>query len=221
VDLDRVMHEFGSRWEIERICVKPYSCMGGLHSSVDGALALRQRRTGFDAGDIRSIRIGVAHAMYHHAGWQLERPAEIIGAQMNLAYATAVTLLDGTAFVPQFDPARIDQDDVWDLIGRTTVEWDEDIDEIGEDARWTSRLRIEYADGTVDEIETRHPLGGLDRPMTNDELRVKFRRMAELVIDDSARIDEIERFVLSLREQDDALRLSELVAAPVHSPFAG
>jgi aconitate decarboxylase len=218
VDLDRVMHEFGERWEIERICVKPYSCMGGLHSTVDGALALRQRG-GFTGAEVRSVHIGVAHAMYHHAGWQLERPAQIIGAQMNLAYAAAVTLLDGTAFVPQFDPDRLAQDDVWELIGRTTVEWDQDIDDLGEDARWTSRLRIQLVDGSTQEIEVRHPLGGLERPMTNDELRQKFRRMASLVIDDRARIAEIERFTLSLREQEDALGLSELLAPRVHSPF--
>jgi 2-methylcitrate dehydratase PrpD len=140
---------------------------------------------------------------------------------MNLAYASAVTLLDGTAFVPQYSPERLSQDDVWDLIGRTAVVWDEGIDELGEVARWTSRLRIELVDGTVEEIEVRHPLGGLDRPMTNDELRAKFRRMAALVIDDQARIDKIEQFTLSLREQGDSLALSELVAAPVHSPFGG
>lgn len=220
VDLERIMDGLGERWEIERICVKPYSCMGGLHSTVDGALALQQRGT-FTAGDIKSVRIGVAHAMFHHAGWQIERPAEIIGAQMNLAYAAAVTLLDGTAFVPQFAPERLASDDVWDLVGRITVAWDQDIDELGENSRWTSRLRIELVDGRVEEIEVKHPLGGLDRPMTNDELRAKFRRMAALVIDDQARIDEIERFTLDLRNQDDALRLSELVAPTVHTPFAG
>jgi aconitate decarboxylase len=220
VDLDRIMEQMGERWEIERICVKPYSCMGGLHSTVDGALQLRGRDS-FSVGDIKAVCIGVAHAMYHHAGWQLERPAEIIGAQMNLAYAAAVTLLDGTAFVPQFAPERLASDDVWDLIARTTVAWDEDIDEQGENARWTSRLQIELMDGRIEQVEVRHPLGGLDRPMSNEELRAKFRRMAALVIDDQARIDEIERFTLDLRNQDDALRLSELVAPRVTAPFAG
>jgi aconitate decarboxylase len=220
VYLDRVTEELGSRWEISRIAVKPpYSCMGGLHSAIDGALAIRAR-DGFRAEDVTSIRIGVAHAMYKHAGWDLERPPEAIGAQMNFSYAVAVALLDGAAFVPQFSPERLDADDVWDLIGRTSVGWDTDLDDLGEDARWTSRLRVELTGGRVEEIETRHPWGGRVRPMTNDEMRAKFRRMAALVIDDQLRIDRIEELALDLRRQPDVLELTELLHDPVHSPFA-
>lgn len=220
VFLERVTEDWGERWEIERIAVKPpYACMGGLHSTIDGALLLREQHA-IDPDRIAAIRIGVAEAMYKHAGWPIERPAETIGAQMNLAYAVAVALLDGEAFVPQFAPSRIASDDVWELIGRTTVEWDRDIDELGERARWTSRLRIELVGGDGVEIETTHPWGGSERPMTNEDLRDKFRRMASLVIHDKARIEAIEHTVLGLRTIDDALVLSELLRPAVRSPFA-
>src|SRR5690606_21026432 len=112
------------------------------HSTIDGALALLA--TGrIKTNAIKSVRIGVGHAMFHHAGWALERPAETIGAQMNLAYAAAVALIDGAAFVEQFSPERLAADDVWDLVGRTTVVWDTEIDARGEEARWTSRLQVE------------------------------------------------------------------------------
>lgn len=220
VYLDRLTDELGERWEISRIAVKPpYSCMAGLHSTIDGMLHLVETG-GITASDVEGIHIGVAEAMYKHAGWALERPPEAIGAQMNLAYAAAVALLDGAVFVPQFSPARMNQDDVWDVIGRTDVVWDKQIDSMGEDARWTSRLTVTLKDGSVRSVETRHPWGGRVNPVTNDQLREKYRRMASLVIDDAARIDALEQSVLSLRTQPDLGRLVELVGASVHSPFA-
>jgi len=38
-------------------------------------------------------------AAYRHGGWQAVRPAEPIGAQMNMAYAVAVTPIDGHVLV--------------------------------------------------------------------------------------------------------------------------
>lgn len=219
VYLDRLVHELGERWEIERIAVKPpYSCMGGLHTTIDGILSL-VARTGFDVDDVKSIKIGVANAMYHHAGWSLERPAEIIGAQMNLAYAAAVALLDGAAFVPQFAPSRLESEDVWRVMDMITVEHDPALDLLGEEARWTSRVRIELKEGHEEAIEVTHPWGGLGRPMTNGEIRDKFRRMVELVISDDSRTKEIERVVLNLRHETDVAPLLDLLGPAVRSPF--
>ena len=44
----------------------------------------------------------MAEAAYSHGGWKAERPLEVIGAQMNVAYAVAVALLDGEVLVDQF-----------------------------------------------------------------------------------------------------------------------
>lgn len=220
VFLERLTEDLGQRWEIARIAVKPpYSCMGGLHSTIDGVLQLVERE-GLRAENVVGLRIGVAEAMYKHAGWTLERPSEVIGAQMNLAYAAAVALLDGAAFVPQFSPARLDSDDVWDLIARTEVIWDEEIDDLGEDARWTSRLRVTLRDGTERSIEVRHPWGGRLNPVTNEQLREKFRRMMRLVTDDESRVNAIEDTVLRLRDQPDIDGLVALVGGTVRSPFA-
>lgn len=218
--LERLTEELGERWEIARIAVKPpYACMGGLHSTIDGMLRLIAEE-GVTAGDVVGVRIGVAEAMHKHAGWQLERPAEVIGAQMNLAYAAAVTLLDGAAFVPQFSPSRMNSDDVWELIAKTEIEWDRELDLLGEDARWTSRLRLTLRDGTEHAVEVRHPWGGRVNPVTNEQLREKFRRMAMLVTGDEARTDALQELVLKLRDQPDVGELVELVGASVRSPFA-
>ena len=141
IDIAQVTAGLGEHWEVERIAIKPpYCCMEGLHTSIDAVRMLRDRRD-FSAADVKSVDVEVAHAMYHHGGWQLTRPAEVIGAQMNIGYAVAVTILDGYAFLPQFDPDRINRDDVWDLIERISLKWDPAIDEDGPAARFTGRAR--------------------------------------------------------------------------------
>ena len=219
VDLGEVTAELGERWEIERIAIKPpYSCMGGLHTSIDAIRALQQRRK-FRAADIERVDIGVAHAMFHHGGWKLERPAEVIGAQMNIGYAVAVTILDGDAFVPQFAPNRVNDEELWSVVERVHLRWDEDLDSLGTKGRWTARVRVTFKDGSVEELERAHPWGGSERPMTNEETRDKYWRMARLFMDDS-RAKRLEELVMGIEDVANIGDLVDVLAEPVRSPFA-
>jgi aconitate decarboxylase len=219
VEVDAVTNDLGKRWEVERIAIKPpYSCMGGLHTSIDAIRELQGRRP-FKADDVERIEIGVAHAMFHHGGWKLNRPAEVIGAQMNVSYAVAVTIVDGDAFVPQFAPDRINADDVWELVDRVHLRWDEDLDLLGSEGRWTARVRVTFKDGSVEEIEVAHPWGGSERPMTNEETRDKYWRMASLVMEPS-RAEHLEKMVMGIEDLPDIGDLIDVLAAPVKSPFA-
>src|SRR6201990_1682454 len=106
----------GVLWETERIAVKAYSCMGLLHAAIDAALELRPK---VNVSQIQRIDIYMSEAAYAHGGWKAERPLEVIGAQMNVAYVVAVALLDGDVLIDQFTKNRINSDDVWALIDKT------------------------------------------------------------------------------------------------------
>jgi aconitate decarboxylase len=217
-DLERLTNGLGEHWEVMRIAVKPaYSCMAGIHSAIEGALALRER-AGFDVHAIEEIEISAVEAMKYHGGWKLERPATVMGAQMNHAYAVAVTLLDGVPSVPQFSPQRINQDDVWALLNRVHVKRDTDIDGRGEGGRWGTRLKARFADGEVAEIEVTHPKGGHVRPFSNAEIRDKYDLMAGLVMSrDHA--EQLKRVVLELDNSADISELVRLLSTEVRPPF--
>jgi 2-methylcitrate dehydratase PrpD len=89
---------------------------------------------------------------------------------------------------------------------------------VGPEARWTARVRVELTDGSVEEIERRHPWGGLEQPMTNDDAVVKYRRMAARVMN-GARAQHIQQLVQNLEELDDVQELVDGLADPVSSPF--
>src|ERR1700675_887923 len=117
-DAGQIYAGLGTLWEAERIAAKAYAAMGLLHAGIDAALQLRSQYN-VRADQIERIHIDMPGAAYGHGGWKAVRPLQPIGAQMNVAYAVAVALLDGEVLIDQFSEKRINSDDVWDLIDRT------------------------------------------------------------------------------------------------------
>ncbi|MET8454410.1 MmgE/PrpD family protein [Streptomyces sp. NPDC005209] len=213
-DASQITKDLGEKWHTEGITVKIHAAMGGLHPAIDAALALSAGRK-LAADDIASIRIQVPDAIYHHGWWQPERPLTTIGAQMNIGYAVAVALLDHQVRPAQFHDERIDADDVWQLIERTEVL----LDNAPQDPTWTepgynTRVTLTLRDGEQLTRALNQPHGGPDDPLTNAEIRDKYRTLTALVID-TARAAEIERLVLDLENQDRLDDLIDLLAAPV------
>jgi 2-methylcitrate dehydratase PrpD len=216
-DASQVFLDLGERWETERVAIKPHAAMGGLHGGIDAVLELAAGRA-LRSDDIEHIEVTVGEAVFHHGGWVPTRPLNTVGAQMNLAYAVAVTILDGAAFVEQFSPSRIDQDDVWDLIGRTAVRHDRAIDQLGADAAGCTRVRIKFRNGEVNEAVVEQPRGRPGRPLSNQEIVGKFRRLTSAVIE-AERRDAIENCVLELESVGDVSELVALLAPPAGALF--
>jgi aconitate decarboxylase len=213
-DSTQIDSELGERWETLRIAIKPYAAMAGLHASIDATRQLLASHSP-SSGDLRAIRIDVSEAAFHHGGWRAERPLTTVGAQMNLAYAVAVTLLDGTALIQQFSDRRLESDDVWELIERTTVCHDEGFDERYEDG-YNARVTLTLNDGTDRTGFVEHPRGGLREPLANSEIVEKFRLLAGLVVD-AGRAQAIEDVVLTLDRQPDLRSLVDLLSAPARA----
>src|SRR5271169_4914913 len=205
----------GVLWETERIAVKAYSAMGLLHAAIGAALELRSK---VDISQIQRIDIDMAEAAYSHGGWKAERPLEVIGAQMNVAYAVAVALLDGDVLVDQFSHLRINGDDVWNLIDRTKTHHERSYDQLPVDERLTTRVRLTFKDGSTRDKVVAHPRGTGDRTLTNAEIRDKYAKLTHDVIS-AERQAAIEKAVLGIDTLDDVAQLATLLTPGVHSPL--
>jgi aconitate decarboxylase len=205
----------GVLWETERIAVKPYACMGLLHAAVDAALELRPK---VDVSQIQRIDIDMGEAAYAHGGWKAERPLEVIGAQMNVAYAVAVALLDGDVLVDQFSPTRVNSDDVWQLIDRTLAHHEKAYDNLPIDEQLTTQVRLTLTDGSTKSAKITHPRGTGDRSLTNAEIRDKFAKLTDHPINAERRAS-IEHAVLNLENLDDIAQLTTLLTPIVESPL--
>jgi 2-methylcitrate dehydratase PrpD len=210
-DAAQIDADLGERWETLRIAIKPYAAMAGLHAAIDAAREV-VRQGAIEPSAVREIEISMSEPAFHHGGWRAERPLTVVGAQMNAAYAVAVALLDGTALAAQFAPDRIDADDVWELIGRTTARHEPSFDRRYEDG-YNTRLQVRFSDGSESQAFVEHPRGGVRRPLSEREVAEKFRTLTEGVID-PGRSAAIEAMVLGLDELDDAWELVALLAGP-------
>src|ERR1700685_3616870 len=205
----------GVLWETERIAVKAYSAMGLLHAAIDAAFELRPKA---DVSQIQRIDIYMSEAAYAHGGWKAERPLEVIGAQMNVAYVVAVALLDGDVLIDQFTKDRINSDDVWALIDKTLTHHEQAYDHLPIDEQLTTQVRLTFNDGTTRAAKVVHPRGTGDRSLTNAEIRDKYINLTPRGIS-VARQAAIEKAVLGIDTLDDVAQLATLLTPAVHSPL--
>jgi 2-methylcitrate dehydratase PrpD len=215
-DPSQICAELGERWEINLIAVKPYAAMAGLHAAIDAARKLLAEGA-LEPHGVTAIEIFVSEPAFHHGGWRAARPLAAVGAQMNLAYAVAVTLLDGTALAAQFAPERIDAEDVWGLIDRTTTRHEPGFDERYEDG-YNTRLEVTLRGGAKRTAFIDHPRGGIQQPLANAEVIKKFHTLTDPLVG-AERAAEIEQAVLSLESLDGIETLVELLSAPAEPLF--
>jgi len=215
-DASLIVDALGERWEIPRIVVKPYAAMGALHAPLDALFEVAGRRP-LRADDIAHVDVYMSHAAYHHGWWRLQRPVEPVGAQMNVAYALAVAILDGAALLAQFTPQRIAADDVWALIPKIEAHHEPEFDKAGPRGRGATRLVVRFADGTSEECEVAASRGVLS-PLPAHDVQAKFRTLTRDVVAPE-RAAKIESMVLSLDALADVQELIALLAPPVEPAF--
>ncbi|HTY33920.1 MmgE/PrpD family protein [Mycobacterium sp.] len=210
-DASLLTGQLGQRWETTIIMVKSYAAMGGLHGAIDAARSLW---SSVAPQDISKVDITVGETIYKHGWWRPQRPLTPIGAQMNIAYATAAALLDGNVLPEQFTPGRLDSDDIWSLIAATTVHLDESLADADISEKFRTDVAVTTRDGAVHRVRVDLPHGAPTDPVTNDELVAKFHALADRVTS-RGRAEAIERAVVRLDELDDIDNLIDLLAAPV------
>jgi aconitate decarboxylase len=215
-DASQIASELGERWETERIVVKHYAAMGGLHAALDALFEIDVQRP-LVADEIASIDVDLSHAVYHHGWWPPERPLTPTGAQMNIAYVLAAGVLDHAALVDQFSPSRIDSDDVWTLIPRIAAHHNPEFDALGAIGRGQTKLTVRFTDGSSLESSQFAPKSALE-PLSNEMIVQKFRHLTNGVLDHS-RQQTLEQLVLDIDQLDDLAPFVDALAAPVASPF--
>jgi 2-methylcitrate dehydratase PrpD len=212
----QITDELGDRWETERIVVKPYAAMGGLHAALDALLDI-VRTHDIRAADVERIDVDLSEAVYHHGWWPPVRPLTTTGAQMNVGYALAVALIDGEALVQQFSPTRIDQDDVWEIVPRITAHHRAEYDELGPMGRGQTEVRVTLRDGSV-HTSSEFAARSILEPLTNTAVVDKFRDLTADSVD-GPRQDALIDAITHLEQQRDLEFMHHLLAPSVRSPF--
>lgn len=199
--LDEQLGDLGDRWETPRIAYKPYSACHYTHAPVD-ALADIMRRERFGPEDVEAI---TAFSDATGVGLVLEpagdkvHPRTAYDSKFSLPYCLAHQLVHGHLDVHSFSPEQITDGAVLALTPK--VGYETRVYGASPDS-FAGGVRVRLHDGRVLESEIRHQRGGANNPMTDEQVREKYRANAGLALGD-AQVSELENLLGGLAAAPD------------------
>lgn len=198
--LEELVAGLGERYEIMRVALKFYSCVGSNHTTLDALRAIQARRP-FGPDDVERIVVHGSQVTVDHVGWPY-RPEGLTSAQLNLPYCVATLLLEGDVFVDQFTEEAIADARRMAFSRRVEVREDPEITARGRAARHRVRVEVELRDGTR-ETETIEAARGSELHFASDaDVVEKFLKLAGHTLA-APRAERIVDLVNGLERLDD------------------
>jgi 2-methylcitrate dehydratase PrpD len=219
-DLAQVHGGLGERWAVPGIFFKPYPANHFTHAAVDAGLALRAK--GLDLGRIEHIELRVPSAVIRTIGQPIEvkrNPQTGYQAQFSGPYAVVAGLHGGSGLgvgLADYSDALAQDPARRRLMALVDVVSDERCDAIYP-MQFPAIVRVRTDDGRLWVEEVLANRGGPERPLSVDELAVKFRENVEGRLDD-ATATSLEQLILALRsvlDVADLMRPLARLATPV------
>ena len=208
-DAATMLSELGERWETALVGLKPYAACASAHTTIDGVLELRSR--GLSVENLERLTVWMSRKGHLNIGWPY-RPDEVITAQMNGSYAAAVALIDGDAFIDQFNEERLSDPAILALMPRITFMHDPELDRGGATKRHAVRIEAVRRDGSVLSTEIEQRRGSPNRPLGIGEVEQKFRRLAGVVLSPRD-IEDVMGLVATIERKNHLEKLVSLIGA--------
>ena len=206
-DAATILTDLGERWETAQVGIKAYAACASAHTTIDGMRELRSR--GLNADNLARLTVHMSKKGHINIGWPYQ-PGDVIAAQMNGSYAAAVTLIDGDAFIDQYDECRLDDPKILALLPRIDFAHDPELDRGGAGKRHAVKIEAVQKDGSVLSTMIEQRRGSSDHPLTNTEIEQKFRRLAAIVLSTSA-IDDLVSMISDLDREANLERLTAII----------
>lgn len=192
-DAEAVADGLGERWELSGVFFKPYPANHFTHTAADAAFELRSR--GLDPARVERVRVGVASATVRTIGQPIEvkrRPATGYQAQFSGPYVVAAALLGGSGLglsLDDFTDELATDPQRRALMDRIDIEGDERCDAIYP-YQFPAIVEVTTTDGSKMSSEVLANRGGSERPLSQEELALKFRSNVAQRLDPAV-VDEV------------------------------
>jgi 2-methylcitrate dehydratase PrpD len=209
IDVPALTAGLGKEWEILKVGFKQYASAASTHTALDAARSLMEEFK-FGAGDCEKVVVHTTTMALVHCGFPY-KPEGITSAQMNQGFTLATMLRYGEVFVDQFTEASIRDPETINFIRQRIQQVaDPELDKLGPKVRHASWIEVFLRDGRRLMRRCDHRKGSFQNPMSRDEVRQKFRRLAVTVLP-SERIDRLEEMVWNLESVEDVRSLADLM----------
>jgi len=153
--------------------LKPYPCGSMIQPYIDCAIQLKQRGVSLDG--IESVVCKTAEGIVHRLWEPLElkrQPPNAYAAKFSTPFGVALGLVRGQAGLNDYTEEAIGDNEMLRIAN--LVDFEIDPDDPYPDV-FTGHVRLVYADGRVEEAEQGFVRGGVDNPLSRQEIDAKFR----------------------------------------------
>ena len=181
-DVEAITRGLGEEWELPRIFFKPYPANHFTHAGMDAAMKLREE--GLNLDEIEDIELAVAAPVMRTIAQPKEekaRPRTGYAAQFSGPFTVATALVGGGGLgvsLDDFTDEDVENPTKLKLAGLVRCVVDEECNKVFPD-QFPAALRVRLKDGEVREARVMHNRGGPEKPLSDEELEIKFRSNAE------------------------------------------
>ncbi len=181
IDLDLATQGLGEVWELLATAIKPYPTCHFSHGAIDAALALRD-----EVGDhtkIKSIEVLVpegVHATICEPEANKKRPQNDYDAKFSTHFLVAAALVRGRLTLDELEPDVLRDPHVLALADKLSYA---DDPQSPFPAAYSGEVLITMADGRTLRHREHINRGAADRPLSNEDIIVKFRDNAAMAVD--------------------------------------
>ncbi|UVH60642.1 MmgE/PrpD family protein [Variovorax paradoxus] len=197
-NLSELTDGLGSRWETMRISIKRHACVGTNLSTMDAIEDLMEE--GLKAQDVERITVKMTDDAVKHSWWLPYEPVGLTAAQMHLGFCIAMKLIDGEVFVDQMVEENMGRPDLLDFARRVDCVRDESREQRGRSFARGADVEVVLKNGRVIHKVIDHFLGSWQKPMSDEQMAAKYRRLATKSLS-QRNVDELERLVRNLEAQ--------------------
>ena len=167
-----MMDGFGERWLAADIAFKPYACGTMAHPYIDCARKLVA--DGLDPANIAQIECetaeGIVHRLWEPLG-NKQNPPNGYAAKFSIPYAIAVGMLRDDAGLSEYQEAAVNDPLIRGLAAKVRYVVDPNNPY---PRQFTGHLRVTLRNGEIREARQGYFRGGVESPMSFEELAKKF-----------------------------------------------
>jgi len=205
---EAAVKDLGRDFRIRLTGFKPYAACRGIHSSIDIMLDLHHKH-GVRAADVKQVTVRGSATHLKQLGKQDVHT--LLDAQFSLPYSIATAITSGGAMLDQYTPEALRRPDVRDLATRVHLKREPSVAEGGEPF-----VDVELRDGRV--LTDRVPVarGDSENPLSEDELRAKFRTAAAATLG-AGQIAQLEDAIMNAASLTDCRDLVKLLVPGTRS----
>lgn len=182
--------------------IKPYPCGGLTHQVIDAALDFRAQH-GLTAEMIEAVDVDVVKHTFDRIVFRV--PQTGIQGKFCMPYLVARAIIDGKVGIHAFTDQAVRDPAVLKLGERVRMNLDPNLKKTDLSGR-PCRITIRLKNGQTFSREAQHAKGGPEHPLSEEELKAKFRDCAEQAIDQTA----AERALAEIERLDDLPSIAPL-----------